>query len=183
MTTTAAERIHDPPAASRGGIPLVPMLVVAAAILSWFAPLPLVLVGPLLLGVPHVIGDVRVLWLGRPGGFGGSAARAVLVPLFVLTLLRGASLLGLGSNPALEIASGMAAVLLAATMGARSPPAAKAWAAGCVALGIVAIVFPRATTVVLAHVHNLVAFGLWVAWSGSRRFATATTLGYAAALV
>src|SRR5262245_55001832 len=126
MTTTAAERIHDPPGASRGGNALVPMLVAAAAVLSWLAPLPLVLIGPLLLGVPHVIGDVRVLWLGRPRGFGGSAARAVLAPLFVLTLLRGASPLGLGSNPALEIASGLVAVLPAATMGARPPPAAHA---------------------------------------------------------
>lgn len=158
-------------------------VIALAAVLSLASPLALLLFGPILLGVPHVIGDVRTLLLQRPGELGGAGALACLAPLAAMTALRAAGLAGASLPSELELACGALAVLLAARAGARDPRTRRAWSIGCAALGLVAVGAPRATLLTLAHAHNLVALGLWVAWAPRGAGRRAVVVAYALALL
>lgn len=170
MSTTTAERELDL---------RLPLAIVGAAMLAAFVPLWALLVGPILFGVPHVIGDVRVLWLARPSGFGGRVALAVALALVSMTALRFATLCGLSLPIEAELACGLAAVAIAAIGGARNGTTRVAWAFGIGALGGLALASARESLLVLAHAHNLVAISLWCVWQRERRAAAVVALVYA----
>ena len=161
----------------------LPLVMLAAAALAGLAPLWALLVGPIVFGVPHVIGDVRSLWLRRPGGFGGPVATRVACALFAMTSLRAASMCGAAIPLEAELVCGVLAVALAALGGARDHRARIGWILGITALGSCAAFAARETLLVLAHAHNLVALALWLAWTPRARQARGVALVYALGLL
>ncbi len=163
--------------------------VVVAVAAAWWAPLTVLLLAPLVLGLLHVLGDVRVLVVQRPGGLCGRAVGAILVPLAVLTLLRVASMATASAQPRLELACGFAAVAIAAGLGlARGGDRRRSasWALGLAAIFAMGLGAPHAAQLTLAHAHNLVAFTFWLVWSRARaprRQVAIYLAGFAAVLV
>lgn len=134
-----------------------------ALMLALVAPTFLLIVGPLLLGVPHLVSDLRQLVLrpalprlARPLFLGGSAALLGARALNDSGLWR-ASLL----EPALASALLLGGIALALP-GARL---ARAVVALLVALPLVgcALVWPYESQLFLGHAHNVVALLLWAA--------------------
>lgn len=152
-----------------------------ALLLALLAPTFLLVAGPLLLGVPHLVSDLRQLvlrpslpWLARPLFLGGSAALLGARVLNDSGLWR-ASLL----EPALASALLLGAIALALP-GAR---AARAIIATLVALPLVgcALVWPRESQLLLGHGHNVVALLLWAAlYARGGRAAVAVALAIVA---
>lgn len=142
------------------------------------APLWLLLLAPLLLGVPHVLGDIRVLLCERLR----SRPRLVvglLVPLLAMTLLRAATWAGANAWPRLEIGLGVLAVAIGGCVGAARR---RLLVLPVVALaGTAAVAFPAVTALVVAHGHNLVAMAMFVVWWPDRRAALSAAVAYVAA--
>lgn len=122
-------------------------------------PLAALLFGPLLLGVPHVIGDLRVLvldgaWRGRRSELAWIAA--ALGALFVVRL---AGLLLGAVQIEFELALGLAAVAagLHGAVGAGFPRAAAL--ALFLALAAPFAAAPQLSLLVLGHLHNVIALG------------------------
>lgn len=133
--------------------------------LTLFAPLWLLLLGPILLGVPHAVSDVRYLVLQRPGGLDTRRALALGVPLGLMTLARVVYVFGGPRSSLLEVALGMAAIA-AAVMVSGAPAGRRVIALALVAgVGGVACIDPDLTAIALAHVHNFVGLGLWLFWT------------------
>ncbi len=155
-------------APTRFGPAFVGIVVVVSLLAAMTAPLSLLVLGPLALGVPHVIGDVRTLWLQRPGGIADRVVLCALAPLCVMTALRAAAAMGFAAPAWLEVALGATAIGIGAQAGARGANAKRIVAALAVALGLVLCAFPFATTIGLAHAHNAIAFCVWAAWARHR---------------
>lgn len=158
------------------------VLVSGAALAVLLLPLHVLLVGPLVLGVPHVVGDVRALVLQKPGGFGGKTALASLAALGAMTALRAATMAGAQLPPQLELGAGVLAVLLAILVGSRPSPRRTLALSASLALGGIALAFPRASTVFLAHAHNFIALALWLALARGRARAGLALAAFALAL-
>lgn len=129
------------------------------------APMWVLLWAPLLLGVPHVVGDVRYLVV-RPLG---QLPRLMLVlagaPLVAFVALRTSTLFGATARPRLEVLLGCGAVLAAiATTGGRASVKALL-AAGALALALLATAYPWQVVLAFGHAHNVFAFVLWAAWA------------------
>lgn len=125
---------------------------VSVVLLAWLgavlAPLVLLALGPLLLGVPHLLADLRYLVV-RPG----LHRRRLAVPAGIL----------LGLCTALgDLRWGLGALVVAA-LAARGRTVTRLMVLGPV-LGLLLAtwVVPYASHVVLGHVHNLVALALWI---------------------
>ena len=115
------------------------------------APLWLLALGPIVLGVPHLLGDVRYLVV-RPGLATRSAA--MLLPL--------AALLVAGYTARASWGLGVAA---AAVVVARGSATRKAAALAVLVPGIgLAHAFYGVGELLLAHLHNAVALALWWTW-------------------
>ena len=159
----------------------VPALVVVALAGAMLSPLWLLLVLPLVLGVPHVLGDVRVLWLQRPFAISARQVAVVAAPLAGMTLLRALSLAGARTPAALEVACGVLAVTVAAALGTNSLAGRRRLVVPAMVVAAVTIAFPRATTLLLAHAHNLVAFAMFAGIARRHRGVVATIVCYAVA--
>jgi hypothetical protein len=140
---------------------------VLAFLLTLAAPLWMLALGPVLLGVPHLVSDARYLVV-RPG----------LHRRTVLALLCGAPLLAtcLGAGPAIGLLA-----LLPAILGARGPwmrkgPMLAVWAG----LSSLALDFGATFQLVFAHLHNVIAVALWW-WAWRARHAKAWTVPLLAA--
>ena len=141
-----------------------------ALALTLLCPSLLLVLGPVLLGVPHVASDIRYLVLrpnvGRGFGAGVALFSALLIGLrlFELTDL---------GNPAfagIEIALAAAGILgaLACTAGRWSWPHLGV-AAGVSALAAVALTEPSLARLVFAHAHNAIGLVVWYALFRPRR--------------
>ena len=129
------------------GTTMVAFALLGAVVL----PLWLLALGPIVWGVPHVLSDVRYLWV-RPGHHRRwSLWLFVAAPLAVLSVTA-------------ESAWGFGAAL-GALVAARGPWWKKALALPLVGGAIAfAILQPSLTAVVFAHAHNLIGLGLFWAW-------------------
>ena len=130
------------------------MVVVGGSLVgAVFAPLWLLALGPLLLGVPHLVADLRYL-VAQPGLHRRRGA-VVVGGLLVLTGLTA------------DLRWGLAGAVLAA-LGARASWWRRALAvAPLIALLAAAIWASSAAGVFLAHAHNLFAVVLWLAISAA----------------
>jgi hypothetical protein len=136
-------------------------------------------VGPALFGVAHVAADARYLVLRRgvPRWWGAALAFGCAV-LFALRALE-LALPGRLPSAALEVGFGWTWAVTGAVAGwaaARSSHAARrralAVAPALAALAIAALSRPHLARLLFAHLHNLVAIGLWLlVWRQRRRFA------------
>ncbi|MCE9572297.1 MAG: hypothetical protein K8W52_04010 [Deltaproteobacteria bacterium] len=137
-----------------------------ALVLVALGPAYLLLLGPLVLGVPHVIADLRYLVVRGPSSLRPTTILAVAAPLAVIAGLR-ASAIG-DAYPALgaELALGGAAIGLAIALAPGRWGARRLAALALLAiLTIAASLAPRAAQLVLVHGHNLVAPLVWLAWT------------------
>ena len=128
------------------------------------APTWLLLLAPLLLGVPHVASDVRCLLVRPPGGSPGRLPAVAIVPLLALTVGRIVAVAGGPFSAALEVALGVAAIAAGIGLAPAPAPARALALAGLALVGLAAVGQPATTTLALAHGHNLVALGVLVAW-------------------
>ncbi|MCB9740171.1 MAG: hypothetical protein H6747_12975 [Deltaproteobacteria bacterium] len=157
-------------AATHGGV---------ALLLAAVAPLWLLLLGPLLLGVPHVAGDLRYLVLEPRLPWRRGGLLAVLLLLGLMTAHRGA--LALGWQPSsviglsaleFELGLGGACVLAAALFGAASSARRRLLgSAAAFGLCIMLLCWPHRAFVAFAHAHNVVGVAVWLllAADGPRR--------------
>ncbi|MEC7525873.1 MAG: hypothetical protein VYE22_38685 [Myxococcota bacterium] len=129
------------------GTSLVGLALLGAALL----PMWVLALAPIVWGVPHVLGDVRYLWV-RPGLHRRvGLTLAVAAPLLVLSFTSHA---GWGF-----LAAGLAALL------ARGPVWKKALAGGAAAaLTWVAWRHELWTAIAFAHAHNFIGVALWWSW-------------------
>ena len=133
-----------------------------AAALVVIAPVWLLLLGPIVLGVPHVASDVRYLLINPPLPLGRRGVVLLLGPLMAMTGLRVAAALGAPYYAEVEILLGTAA-MLGGVMLAPASSGKKALAFAVVfAVGLLAMTAAHDALLIVAHVHNLVAFGLWL---------------------
>jgi hypothetical protein len=126
-------------------------MIVIALLGAVLLPLWLLALGPIVWGVPHVLSDVRYLWV-RPGHHRRwSLWILVAVPLAVLSITA-------------ESAWGFGAAL-GALVAARGPWWKKAVALPLVGAAMVlAVLQPSLTAVVFAHAHNFIGVALFWAW-------------------
>lgn len=128
-------------------------LICTSFALTAAVPLVMLLLGPIIWGIPHVLADVRYL-VARPG-------------LHRRPLALGA--LGVGIFSATGLGLGVRGGLLGAALAllvARGSAGRRAVGMGVVAglFALAALAGPVVADVVFAHVHNLVAVLLWWAW-------------------
>jgi hypothetical protein len=125
--------------------------VAIAFVATAIAPLSILLVGPIVLGVPHVVSDVRYL-----------VARPRLHTRWPLWILVGVPLV------ACFFGGGVRAGLVAtagALVAARGPFALRALCvATCGALFAIAWRVGPIADLAFAHLHNFLAVGIWWAW-------------------
>lgn len=139
--------------------------VLSALALTALAPLWLLTVGPLVLGVPHLVADVRYLVL-RPGLHRRPAAWVAAVPLAAV---------GLGAPPVVGVLSALPLVLA----GNASPWRRVGVLLVVAALAGAAWAWEREFLLAFVHAHNLVALGVWW-WVRPRGVGAAVVLALAA---
>ena len=155
MCSGAVAAEHSLSAGSLDRIALLGLLITGVAVLG--APLWLMLLAPLFFGVPHVFGDIWVLFL-RP-----SAARGLIFwlgpGLLALLGLRVAGAFGYSAGSFWEQFAGIAVLLGGAWYG-RS----LGRGAGVALLALPALIWPSEAALWLGHAHNVVAVGflLWL---------------------
>ncbi len=136
-------------------------LVAAAFVATLAGPLWLLLLTPLVFGTPHIAADLRYLVLHGPTCLRPSTIVALTVPLAAMVAFRAAGLAGAVVDLRLEVALGCAAVMATAVAARTS----LVVVAAVLAFAIPAIAEPRITTLILLHVHNAVAFVIWLRWT------------------
>ncbi len=129
-------------------------MLLAALALTAVVPLWLLALGPIVWGVPHVLADVRYLWV-RPGHHRNLALWIVAgVPLLILSFT---------SQPMWGLSATAGALLVA-----RGSIARKLIGLTIVCpLIVVSWWAPFVAAVAFAHAHNLIGVGFW--WSWRRR--------------
>ena len=129
-------------------------IALALALTTWI-PMWMLALGPIVLGVPHVVGDVRYLIVRR-----GYHRRLWLVALCVLPLV------------AAWWESQVTWVLVACTaamLASRASPARRfVGVLGLAALVAVSAHFGYWSDVAFAHLHNVVGVLLWLLWAPRR---------------
>ncbi len=152
-----------------------------AVALTLVAPVWLLLLGPIVLGVPHVASDVRYLLIKPPLPLGRRGLVLLLGPLMAMTGHRVLATLGGPYLPELEVLLGAAAMIGGVAI-APAARAKKALALAIIAsLTALALAYAHGALVVVAHAHNLIAFGLWLwlfASETSRRMLVGLALAY-----
>lgn len=131
-------------------------VVATSALGTLLAPFWLLALTPVLLGVPHLLADVRYLVL-RPGLHHKRGAWLLVAGLLALA--------GLGFH---TVPCGLAATTLTAVI-SKGPWNRKGWALGVAALLIVgAYLAGSSAGLLFAHFHNLIAVLLWWWWRPRR---------------
>ncbi|HVY25991.1 MAG TPA: hypothetical protein VHB79_05540 [Polyangiaceae bacterium] len=133
----------------------------AALVLAVLAPSLLLVAGPLLLGVPHLLSDVRYLVL-RPS-LPRRARAWLLGGVALLLLLRIAELFGAASLLRYELPLCALWVTGSAALGARRlrDPRLLVIAALAVTFVGIALIAPSTLRLVMAHAHNVIAVAIW----------------------
>jgi hypothetical protein len=145
---------------------LIATLGVAVALgFTIAAPIVLFVVGPVLLGVPHVASDVRYLVVRR--GLPRSVGVATAIACAALVAVRVVEETGAGRSLArVELGLAAAWILAAMIAGATAGRSYGRLAVAAPLFGVLtfaALRSPVMARFVFAHAHNLVAVGIWVA--------------------
>lgn len=137
--------------------------VAVAFVLALGAPLWTLALGPILFGVPHLLADVRYC-IVRPGWH----RRRALVIAAGIPLLAGAV--------TTDVQLSLAAVAGAAAA-AHGPMRRRLFVLALAAGAMLAIAaWRRPSLIVMVHLHNVVALGLWWAWRPRRTWVHAVPL-------
>lgn len=131
--------------------------IVLAFLLSLSLPLWQLLLGPLLLGIPHVVGDIRYLLLHKclhqQSWFWWCGALPLL--LYALTGAVHYAMLG---------------VFLASLHTQRKGVARYVAQSCALCLFLMSLYWPRHFLFALLHGHNVIAIGIWWFWSRNRKY-------------
>jgi len=138
-----------------------------ALTLTVVAPVWLLLFAPLLLGVPHVFADVRYLILRPPTRVERIAMLGVIIPLVGMTIFRVLFIAGVLSVPRIEVLFGILSLSAAVVLARGRTRLQLALVAAIAGITMIGMMSPRMVSLGMAHLHNFVAFALWVAWSRS----------------
>ncbi|MDB4944524.1 MAG: hypothetical protein JWP97_4058 [Labilithrix sp.] len=130
------------------------LAVVTALVLATGAPMWTLALGPLVLGVPHVVADVRYLVVRAGLGAERRLVAVVALPLAVAAC-------GGGTRAGFVA---VAAALLASARGRSEWQRSAAGLALLAPLTFLAWHAPARADAAFAHLHNLVAVGLWWGW-------------------
>ncbi|PZR18353.1 MAG: hypothetical protein DI536_00255 [Archangium gephyra] len=130
--------------------------IITSLALTVVAPLWLLALGPVLLGVPHLVADARYLVI-QPG----LHKRGGLVWLAALPLVA----LGFGAPPFIGLLSVVPLVLTANATVKRKLVALAVWAA----LTLVALRWETPFLLAFLHLHNVIALAWWWAWQPRSR--------------
>ncbi len=122
--------------------------VLVSFMLTLVSPLWLLALGPVLLGVPHLVADARYLVVQPKLHERGALAFMVALPLLAT---------GFGAPPAISLLCLVPAVLMARGSVTRKVIALTVWA-GLTALSLA---WENPFLLVFLHAHNLVALGWW----------------------
>jgi hypothetical protein len=148
-------------------------LTVACFVAAMRAPMAVLLLAPLALGVPHVVSDLRFLVLS-PGAPGRGAGAWLALPLTLLLASRVGAALGIPSSAAAEWAIGGLGALGLISLAPHGARRTGVAAAVTVALAV-GLEDPRGAALILGHLHNLIALGM-LAWLGRPVVAGAAAL-------
>jgi hypothetical protein len=132
------------------------LLTCSSLALALCVPLWLLTWGPLILGVPHLVSDVRYL-----------VVRQQLTQRRLLCACMGACLVGASAAPGEGY--GIAAVASAGLLASGSPARRALAAVGCAGVWLATRQLGAKADVLFAHAHNLVALALWVLWARGDR--------------
>ena len=132
--------------------------------LTLIAPLWLLALGPVLLGVPHLVADARYLVVLPKLHERGALAWLAALPLIAT---------GFGAPAAMSLLSIVPAVLMARASVGRKAVGLVAWAA----LTAIAIAWETPFLLAFLHLHNLVALAWW--WALRPRTKHAVVLPFA----
>ncbi|HEU0029720.1 MAG TPA: hypothetical protein VFQ53_03735 [Kofleriaceae bacterium] len=151
-----------------------------AFVLAALGPMWLLIAGPVVLGVPHLVADLRYL-IVRNHRLTAAATIGIAAPLAAIAALHAMQLAGGRADALAEVGFGCAAIAIAIGLaaGRRAPVAVLA-----VGLAVPALAWPELALLALAHVHNVVAIGIWLWWSQhtvsrAHRLATISTIALA----
>lgn len=142
--------------------------ITTSFVLTLVAPLWLLALGPVVLGVPHLVADARYLVV-QPG----LHRRGPLVWLAALPLIA----TGFGAPPTISLLAMVPAVLVAHGSWERKVFGLMAWAA----LSVAAFLWELPFVYAFLHLHNLIAVGWWWAMRPRTRFAVAVPVATLAA--
>ncbi len=131
------------------------LAVVAALALCGTAPLLLLTLGPLVLGVPHLVADLRYLVV-RQGLAARSGLWLCVLPWLAFTLVKP------------DLRSGLAAVAAACLCARAAWPVRLLAIACCASLVLLVQRFSGRAELWFAYAHNLVALAIWALWSRKR---------------
>jgi hypothetical protein len=140
--------------------------IAGAFILTLISPLWLMLLAPLLLGVPHVASDIRHLILKPPTPVRRSLVGVLLLPFGAMTLMRAVAIAGGPLWISAELVLGAVAVLVAASWGTRPLWNRVVATVAVLSLLSVALARPKLAALIIGHLHNFVAVGIWFWFMG-----------------
>lgn len=147
----------------------------SVGVMAWLAaclacvlmmPATVLLLGPLVFGAPHVMSELRVLTQRLP--MRRQPLMLVLSPLAIMIALRIAEQLGWDRPASSDVVLGCAALVVAATVRPGDTLDRVARLLVVTGLSVFALYDTRLTTLLLAHLHNLIAVVFLIAWSRSR---------------
>lgn len=124
------------------------------------APLWLMLLGPLLLGVPHVASDLRYFVLQPPYRIRWRAV--FLAPLALMVLVRSLSWAGVPWSPTWELGLGITSCLALLWLVPLSPMRRGVATVGLLVLWWVVHHNAWTALLIFAHAHNVIAMALWL---------------------
>ena len=143
----------------RLGVTLLLCLISFAAVIA--GPLWVLLLAPIVFGVPHVGADIRYLVL-RPYGRGlRGDLLLILAPIFVLLVFGLLAGFGMPRLIGVEIGLGMAAIGIAVSQSRLAEGRKFALLAALLLLAVLMIEHPRPTYTALLHLHNFIAVAIW----------------------
>ncbi|MFT5291167.1 MAG: hypothetical protein ACI8PQ_001798 [Planctomycetota bacterium] len=142
-------------------------LGLAHLVIGWgatlLAPVWVLLLAPLIFGVPHVLNDLRLLIWRPVMPVNRRLVGVILVPLVAMTLLRVSLLLGAPRYALWEVLLGFLAVVGAVAVAFQGRGNLRWWLMGAlVALGVACCARPKLCGLFLGHAHNLIAIGFWL---------------------
>ena len=180
---TLADRLHDGIWTGIRGLPLGErfwedrtlrgtVMAVAHLVVAFVAmvlgPVWLMLLAPLLFGVPHVVADIRHLVLDPPHKLTRGLVPLLLLTFGAMTATRVVYMAGGPHLAVLELILGAVSVGLAIAWARGRPLLRLALGLGLLALVVPMVLWPRQSALIIGHAHNFVAVGIWFLWSGVR---------------
>lgn len=142
-------------------------LVSLCVALTLVGPLWLLLLAPLVFGVPHVASDLRYLVFAPPKPLPAGLAPGLLLVLGAMTFARASAMVGGPALPRVELALGALAVVMSMAF-ARQSMRTFALIGATLVLAAVALAYPRNAALLIGHAHNFVAVAIWFAWTRGR---------------